>query len=229
MTMFRPVTTALCAVLVAAAAALVGAAPASAATQCTFRPAPPKRVAVGKNVLRMRVGIRVHGLRGCTAEMIVSSYLVHRKDQYYLSWLSTKPNVQKVYAGAIVPGRYHTTRSTCSAYGGNSRRLSCTVARASTVIKYSGRTDFTATRDGSVVRFHVRARQFVAYQGFRPMRDHVAIQRRFGNGWRTIHSGVARARAGLSWSYRHAASATYRATSAGTGRTFAAVSGPVSK
>jgi hypothetical protein len=97
------------------------------------------------------------------------------------------------------------------------------------VIKYSGRTQFSVSRSGSVVRFTVRARQFVAYQGFRPVRDHVAVQRRAGHRWVTIHSGVAPGRGGLKWSYSRSSGATYRAVSAGTGRTFASVSDPISK
>jgi hypothetical protein len=227
--MFRRVVLLMCAVLVTGSAVVITAGPASAAPQCTFRPAPPKRMAVGKNVVRMHVGMRVRGASGCAGKMIVTTHLVRRKNDYYLTWFDAKPKVQKVYAGAFAPGRYHTTRSTCSAYDAQSHRLSCAVARASTVIKYSGRTQFSARRNGSVVRFGVRARQFVAYQGFRPMRDHVAIQRRARHRWVTIHSGVAPLRSGLHWSYRHASAATYRAVSAGTARTFASVSDPISK
>jgi hypothetical protein len=184
---------------------------------------------VGKNVVRMHVGMRVRGASGCAGKMIVTTHLVHRKDDYYLTWFNTKPNVQKVYAAAFAPGRYRTTNSTCNAYDSKSHRLSCTVARASTVVKYSGRTQLSVRRNGSAVRFAVRARQFVAYQGFRPMRDHVAIQRRAAHRWVTIHSGVAPQRSGLHWSYQHASAATYRAVAAGTARTFASVSDPISK
>jgi hypothetical protein len=227
--MFRGVILLSCAVLVVGSTAVITADPASAAPACAFRPVPPKRLAVGKNVVRMHVGIRVHGVSGCAGKMIVTTHLVHRKDDYYLTWFDTKPNVQKVYAGAFAPGRYRTTSSTCSAYDSQSHRLSCTVARASTVIKYSGRTQLSVNRKGSELRFAVRARQFVAYQGFRPVRDHVAVQRRAGHRWVNIHAGVAPLRSGLQWSYRHAPAATYRAVSAGTARTWASVSDPISK
>lgn len=227
--MFGRVILFMCAVLIAGSATVIMADPAAAASQCTFRPAPPKRMAVGKNVVRMRVGVRVHGVSGCAGRMIVTTHLVHRKDDYYLTWFNTEPDTERVYAGAFAPGRYRTERSTCSAYDSKSHRLGCTVARASTIVKYSGRTQFGVRRSGTLVRFTVRARQFVAYQGFRPMRDRVAVQRRAGHRWVTIHSGVAARRTGLTWSYRHTAGATYRAVSAGTGRTFASVSNSISK
>jgi hypothetical protein len=227
--MFRPLIIPCCVLLAIGSAAVVTGEPAAAAAQCRFAPAPPKRLAIGRNAVRLRVGIRVHGVRGCAGKMIVSTHLVHRKDDHYLSWLNTKPDVAKVYAGAFVPGRYRSQRSSCTAYDANSHRLSCTVSRTSIVIKYSGRAQFGVTRHGSILRFRVRARQFMAYQGYRPVLDHVAVQRRAGHRWVTIHRGIAPTRTGLTWRYRHSARATYRAISAGTRRTFAAVSDPVSK
>lgn len=216
------------AVLAAAACVAVTAVPAAAAAQCTYVPKPPARLAVNRNKRTLTVRLAVRGGSNCTYNMNASTYISHGKDDYYFSWFNTKPRSATVYGGAIVPGRYRTNRTSCYAYTPASRRLSCSVAPASVLIKYAARAGLAVSRAGARVRFTARASHFVAYRGFRPVEHKVAIQRLDGGRWRTIHVQTAPL-SGYRWSYRHRAAAKYRALSWGTVRDFAATSRGVRK
>lgn len=209
------------AAILVAGACVAAAAPASAATQCTFVPEPPGRIALARNTMTLTVRLGVRGGSRCTSDMNAATYISHGKDEYYFSWFTPKAQSAKVYGGAVVPGVYRTNRTSCYAYNAASVRLSCRVAAASVVIKYAGRATLATSRGGASVRFTARASHFVAFRGFLPVAHRLAIQRLDGRTWHTIHVQTAQR---YTWSYRHPAAATYRAVSYATARDFAAAS-----
>jgi hypothetical protein len=165
----------------------------------------------------------------CTPNMSVTAQLVHRTDSYFLMWDKLQPDVESVYAWEIVQSTYRTTASDCSAYDSNYNDYSCSVASASTVIKFASRTALSVQRQGSTVTFVVRSKRYSDFNGFAGVATPVRVQR-YGNGaWHTIHQATTSRAAGTTWSYRHVGRAKYRAITLESAKAFASTSPSISR
>jgi hypothetical protein len=222
-----------CAAVVAAIAACSSAAlvapsaPSAAAASCTYIPELPHRLPVGRSFVPLNATIAVAGSADCRHYFDATTQAVHGADSYLLWWTdSARRASQSIEGYTIVPGTYRTASSGCAAYDAARRPLPCVVAPATTVIKYAGRAVLRLHRSGERVYFHVSALRWFPSQDYRGVAASVRLQRWADGEWRTIHETTTTARSGYRWSYRHAASARYRAVSAELPAAFGAASHP---
>lgn len=202
------------------------AAPSTAAAtpQCTFAPMLPKRISVGQSVVELRAGIKISGDSACPTDFQVSVHLVHGKDDYFLDWDKTQPDVESIYDFEVQPGTYRTTAGDCLAFDADFNELTCNVSSASTVIKFAAHPKISITRKNSKLTFAVRATRWGATSSSTPMTATVRLQRLVNGAWHTVHTGTARGRAGYVWTHTYPKAARYRVVSSETSSAFAGTS-----